>query len=135
VDLLKPLADEKNVTLQFSAPESFPSILGNRETLHMLFTNLIHNAIKYNRTDGRVEVTLEEDDHQAKVSVRDNGMGISEEEIPFVFEPFYRAKSGKDVQGSGLGLSIAKRIVEAHSGSITVDSKVGEGTVFRVFIP
>jgi len=135
IELMKPLADEKKITLRFTAPEKYPSIVGNRETLQMLFTNLIHNGIKYNRRGGKVEVILEDEDQRTKILVKDTGMGIPQEKLPLIFEQFYRVKKKEDVVGSGLGLSIAKKIVEAHSGSIEVESELGKGTTFMVYLP
>ena len=135
VDLIQPLADENHVDIDWNPPADFPTILGNRETLQMLFTNLIHNAIKYNKKDGTVYITLENTDHHAKVTVRDTGIGIPQEKLPLIFEQFYRAKEGKSVEGSGLGLSIAKKIIEAHQGTIDVESEVDEGTTFTVWLP
>ncbi len=135
VDLVQSLADENKVGIDWHPPVDFPTIVGNRETLQMLFTNLIHNAIKYNKTNGKVFITLENADHHAKVTVKDTGIGIHQEKLPLIFEQFYRAKEGKPVEGSGLGLSIAKKIVEAHQGTIDVESEVGKGTVFTVWLP
>ena len=135
VNLVQPLADENKVGIDWNPPADFPTILGNRETLQMLFTNLIHNAIKYNKKDGKVYITLENTNHHAKVTVRDTGIGIPKERLPLIFEQFYRIKERKHVVGSGLGLSIAKKIVEAHQGTIDVESEVGKGTVFTVWLP
>jgi len=129
------IKDEKKITLRFTAPEKYPSIVGNRETLQMLFTNLIHNGIKYNRRGGKVEVILEDEDQRTKILVKDTGMGIPQEKLPLIFEQFYRVKKKEDVVGSGLGLSIAKKIVVAHSGSIEVESELGKGTTFMVYLP
>jgi signal transduction histidine kinase len=135
VDLVLPLADENKVDIDWHPPTDFPTILGNRETLQMLFTNLVHNAIKYNKKKGLVVITLENTDHHAKVTVKDTGIGIPQEKLLMIFEQFYRAKEGKRVEGSGLGLSIAKKVVEAHQGTIDVESEVGKGTVFTVWLP
>jgi len=135
MEMMKPLADEKKVTLRFTAPEKYPSIVGGRETLQMLFTNLIHNGIKYNRKGGKVEVILENEDQGTKIIVKDTGVGIPREKLPLIFEQFYRVKKKEAVVGSGLGLSIVKKIVEAHSGSIGVESELGKGTTFTVCLP
>ncbi len=135
MELMKPLADEKKVTLRFTAPEKYPSIAGNQETLQMLFTNLIHNGIKYNREMGEVDIVLKNEKKGAKVIINDTGVGIPKEKLPLIFEQFYRVKNGKQAEGSGLGLSIVKKIVEAHSGSIEVESESGKGTTFTVYLP
>lgn len=135
VDLLNPIANERNVRFILNLPKKFPTILGNEEALRMLFTNLIHNAIKYNNRGGHIEVILEDEDHKAKITIQDSGIGISKEKLALIFEQFYRIKGKESVEGSGLGLSIVKKIVEAHSGLIEVESKVGKGTTFRVYLP
>jgi len=136
VDLLNPLANERNVHFILNLPEKFPTILGgNKEALQMLFTNLIHNGIKYNYRGGHVKIILEDEDHKAKITVQDSGVGISKEKLPLVFEEFYRIKGQESVEGSGLGLSIVKKIVEAHSGQIEVESIEGKGTTFTVYLP
>ncbi len=135
IDLLNPLAKKADVDLEFYCPKSYPNILGNKETLHMLFTNLISNGIKYNKKKGRVTVTLNEEDHRSKITVQDTGIGIPEKKLPFIFNQFYRVREGKPAQGSGLGLSIVQKIVEAHSGTIHVESEEGKGTIFVVLLP
>jgi signal transduction histidine kinase len=135
IDLLQPLADERKVTLSFVGPVKCHSILGNQETLHMLFTNLVHNGIKYCNEGGKVEIILESENGKIKVTVKDTGIGIPSEKLAFIFEQFYRVIDGNHVEGSGLGLSIAKKIVEAHDGSIDVESELGNGTTFTVCFP
>ena len=135
IQLLKPLAEESHIPIEFTSPKAYPSILGNKETLQMLFTNLISNAIKYNKKDGSIYVTLEEEDHRSKISVRDTGIGISSDKLPFIFDQFYRVKEDLPVEGSGLGLSIVQKVVDAHSGTIKVTSIVNEGTTFTILLP
>jgi signal transduction histidine kinase len=135
VDLMKPLADEARVEFEVRSPETYPEILGNRETLHMLFTNLIGNGIKYNHKGGKVIIGLEEEDYKSKITIRDTGIGIPKKQLPLIYNQFYRVKGENQIQGSGLGLSIAKKIVEAHSGTIEVQSKLNQGTTFIVHLP
>jgi two-component system sensor histidine kinase/response regulator len=135
IESLNPLADTKKVSLRLKAPKDFPTILGNRETLKMLFSNLIHNAIKYNKKNGFVETTLKTNDHRIQVAVKDSGIGIPDDKLPLIFTEFYRVKEVKPVEGSGLGLAIAKKIAEAHLGTIEVESVAGKGTTFTVTLP
>lgn len=135
VDLLQPLADEKKVALSFMVQKNGSPVLGNREMMQMLFTNLVHNGIKYNREGGKVEIILEKEYQGLKVTVKDTGVGIPKENLPLIFEQFYRVKNEKRIVGSGLGLSIVKKIVEAHFGSIEVSSEIGRGSVFSVHLP
>lgn len=105
--------------------------------LKQIFINLINNAIVYTPAGGVVSVELLEDKYNAYIKVSDTGIGISKEEIPRIFERFYRVDKARsrNTGGTGLGLSIVKHLVEAHQGTITVDSEVGEGTTFTVVLP
>jgi signal transduction histidine kinase len=103
-----------------------------------LLLNLISNAIKYGKKNGWVHLSAEGSDGETKIIVADNGIGIPEEEAPFVFERFYRVdkvRTREKIGGSGLGLAICKSIVEAHGGYIDVQSKLGEGSQFTVHLP
>lgn len=105
--------------------------------MKQIFINLINNAIVYTPAGGVVSVELAEDKYNAYIKVSDTGIGISKEEIPRIFERFYRVDKARsrNTGGTGLGLSIVKHLVEAHQGTITVDSEVGEGTTFTVVLP
>lgn len=99
--------------------------------------NLISNAYKFLENKGRVEVTLKEKDEYIIIGVKDNGIGISEEDIPYIFERFYRSdvSRNKETGGTGIGLTITKSFVEAHKGSIEIRSSLKEGSTFIVKIP
>jgi two-component system phosphate regulon sensor histidine kinase PhoR len=111
--------------------------LGEHDELMQLFQNLIHNAIKYGREGGRVRVTLGVQDGQAFGAVRDEGEGIAPNAIPRLTERFYRVdvKRSRERGGTGLGLAIVKHIVNRHQGRLSIESKLGEGSVFTVFLP
>ena len=134
-DALKAFAEEMNVKLEFDKPKSFPYVHGYRSALLMLLMNLVNNGIKYNDEKGSVRVELKEDVGEVTIVVRDTGIGISEEKLPHVFEQFYRTKDKRNVEGSGLGLSIVKRLTELHSGTVDVSSMIGEGSEFHVCLP
>ena len=113
-------------------------IKGNKMLLSRLLQNLISNAYRYGRQDGAILVTLErqvqEDGKMVPVlMVRDNGIGIAEEDREKIFDRFYRSDSSRSIQGTGLGLAMVRRIAELHGAKITLESKVGEGSTFRVF--
>jgi two-component system, OmpR family, sensor kinase len=112
-------------------------IWGDGDRLRQLLLNLVDNAIKYTPAGGRVALSLSQEDGQARIEVADTGVGITEEDLHLIFERFYRVdKSRGRVQGgSGLGLSIAKWVAEAHGGHIEVISQEGEGTTFTVLLP
>ena len=137
VELLKPLAEAKNVSLETHLRDGLPTVQGSRESLKQAFTNLLSNAINYNKERGTVTVSTTEQDNCLVVEVSDTGIGISEDNLHFVFDEFFRAKSKetRGISGSGLGLPIAKRIIEAHNGSIKVVSELGKGTTFSIFLP
>lgn len=135
VELTRPLADERNVKILTDLVSA--EITGDAERLALVITNLLINAIQYNRPDGEVRLKLEEQAGLAVLTVSDTGPGISAEDLPHVFERFYRGdKSRTDSNGNaGLGLAISKAIVEAHGGTISVSSQPGTGTTFTVILP
>ncbi len=136
-ELLEPLAQTRKVAIKMDSSDSPSVIEGDPESLKEAFTNLISNGINYNREGGTVTVSLKEKGEGLVVEIRDTGIGISRDNLHFIFDEFFRAKSkeARDVRGSGLGLPIAKRIIEAHDGFIRVASEVGKGSTFRVFLP
>lgn len=113
------------------------NVLGNESQLYQLVSNLIINAIQYTPRGGRVTVSLERSNNYAVISVRDTGIGIDEAEQKQIFERFYRVNSDRSrvTGGSGLGLAIASVIVQAHGGSLQVQSQLGKGSTFTVRLP
>ena len=137
VAALIPLAAQDDITVTVDAPSGLPPVLGEHDELMQLFQNLIHNAIKYGREGGQVRVTLGVVDGQAFGAVRDEGEGIAPNAIPRLTERFYRVdvKRSRERGGTGLGLAIVKHIVNRHQGRLSIESKLGEGSVFTVFLP
>ena len=137
IELLKPMADAKKVTLEINFCDGLPGVQGDRESLKQAFTNLIGNAIQYNRQGGTVAINTRKDNNHLVVEISDTGMGISQENLHFIFDEFFRVKTKETqgVTGSGLGLPIAKRIIEAHNGSIKVISELGKGSTFSILLP
>jgi signal transduction histidine kinase len=133
--MLGPLAAERGIEIVTHLAPTIAYV--DRERFAEVAENLVSNAIRYNRDGGRVEVSLRENGRQALLEVTDTGIGISDDELKHLFERFYRVDKARSrsVGGSGLGLAITKWIVEAHGGTITVASKVGEGTTFAVTVP
>src|SRR3989304_4493922 len=111
------------------------SIVGDELLLRELLLNLVQNAMTYTLEGGEVTLSLEREDGQIKISVVDTGCGIPENEIPRIFDRFYQVDKSRSSQGSGLGLSICKWIVQAHQGKINVVSTVGQGSHFTVSFP
>ncbi|OGC51035.1 hypothetical protein A2W32_01760 [candidate division WWE3 bacterium RBG_16_37_10] len=136
VTKLKPIADKKSETLNLTIQPL--KINGDKDALEKLFTNLIENAIKYSYHNQTINLTLKRIGTEARFIVQDYGQGISEEDLPYIFEPFFRADKSRTAsaqEGYGLGLAISKEIIEKHQGNITVRSKPNEGTTFTVTLP
>ncbi len=122
--------EQKNLSFELKVPKQLVQIDGNKELLHILFFNLVNNAIKYTPDGGRIQVQLTMADEAAVVEISDNGIGISEENLPFIFTRFKKfQESGNNF---GLGLALVKKIVDYHHFSIEVFSKVNEGTRFLI---
>lgn len=130
------LAKEKGVRLLVDINEEFVVLL-DPDRIEQVLTNLIDNALRHTDDGGEVRVIVDGDEEAVRISVRDSGSGIAEEDLPFVFERFYKADKARtrSRSGTGLGLAIAKNIVEAHKGTIAVHSKLGEGTTFTFTLP
>jgi heavy metal sensor kinase len=135
LELVRPLAGRRAITVETRIDTA--TVKGDRERLVELLTNLCANAVEYNHDGGRVSVDLWPEEHDACIRVSDTGVGISADDLPRIFERFYRPDESRDRRsgGAGLGLAIAKWIVEAHGGQITCTSTPGEGTVMLVRLP
>jgi two-component system phosphate regulon sensor histidine kinase PhoR len=136
VDKLKPLAQTQRLSLHQTAPPGIV-VTADADRLAEVLTNLVDNALKYTPEGGRVDVEVAAVNGEVEVLVNDSGRGIGPEDLPHVFERFYRADRSRtrDSGGTGLGLAIAKHIVEAHGGRISVSSQPNEGTTFKVTLP
>jgi two-component system phosphate regulon sensor histidine kinase PhoR len=132
---LKPLANKQNVTLNQILSNALPAVNIDRDRLSQTITNLIHNAIKFNRVGGSVTISTVSDDKTVTLQVIDTGIGISKEDLPHIFERFYKADKSRTNSGSGLGLAIAKHTIETHGGKIWVQSEEGKGSTFNFIIP
>jgi heavy metal sensor kinase len=137
-ELLKDVAEEqqeraenRKIRLELKTCAGL-KIEADQTMITQVFMNLIENAIKYGREGGYVHISLTEAENEAEVRVEDNGIGISEEDLPHIFERFYRADRSRDRSGTGLGLSITEQIIRLHGGKIRAESRTGEGTVFTV---
>ena len=136
VALMGPRAEEQGITLRYSYKNLKP-VRADPKIIEEIFGNLISNAINYSPEGGQVTVTAQGLSEYIEIKVQDTGVGIPPEELPRIFDKFYRVKHPKtrDVIGSGLGLSIVKGAIEAHHGTIDVESIVDKGTTFRVLLP
>jgi heavy metal sensor kinase len=136
VDLVRPLAEARDLQLKVRCPAHVP-LVADPDKLREVITNLLHNAIEYNRPQGSVSLEVERENGHLRLEVRDTGIGIAPEAQARIFERFYRADPSREATGlhAGLGLAIVKGYVDLMGGSIAVDSAVGQGSTFRVKLP
>jgi len=132
-----PVLKESNLNLSVNIPKNLPMIIGDSQRLYQVFGNLVNNAIKFTPDGGKISILARQRDEMIEVSVSDNGLGISPDELPKLFTPFYQIKEApiRGFKGVGLGLVIAKKIVEDHKGKIEVSSAPGKGSTFTCMFP
>jgi signal transduction histidine kinase len=134
-NLFFPLAEERDIDLIWDVPDNC-FITGDIRMIQRMISNLLDNAIKYTLSDGTVNVNLNVDNEESLIiAIKDTGIGISESDIPLIFDRFYQVDPSRAQTGSGLGLSLAKAIALAHSGDITVVSRSDEGSTFFIHLP
>jgi heavy metal sensor kinase len=134
-ELFYPLAEDKGITLECHVTGTF-GLLGDTRLIQRMIANLLDNAIKYTSRDGSVHITAQKQDEKSiAVSVNDTGIGISEKDLPHIFERFYRGDPSRPRTGNGLGLSLAQAIAQAHGGKIQVASSPGQGSTFTITLP
>jgi len=134
---LKGQIDNKSINIKINIPKNIPDILGDETRIKQVLLNLIDNAIKYNHPNGEISITACEINSFIKVDITDTGIGISNKDLPRLFERFYRADKARsrELGGTGLGLSIVKHIIQAHNGEVFVQSVEGQGSTFSFTIP
>jgi two-component system phosphate regulon sensor histidine kinase PhoR len=128
-------AERAGLKLETLCPETLPPVLGDSARLQQVLVNLIHNAIKFTAAGGQVLIGAEADGEDVRFWVQDTGVGISAEELPRIFERFYKVDRTRSGSGTGLGLAIARHTVEAHRGKIWVESEPEQGSTFYFSIP
>ena len=130
-------AREKELSITAELPSQSVALLADPDLLQQALKNLLDNACKYTPEGGSVKLKLLTQLRRISIQVIDSGIGIPVEDLPLIFERFYRVDSTRTRSsgGFGLGLAIAQQIIQAHGGKISVDSKVGEGTTFQVCLP
>ena len=133
-DLFQPVADEKNIRLLTRLPDELV-IRSDKGRLQRMLTNLLENAIKYTEPGGKVTISAYKDNGQVYIGFADTGIGISETDLPKIFDRFYRCDNSRTQPGTGLGLCLVKAIANALGGDIRVTSKLGEGSTFSVSLP
>lgn len=127
--------ERKLATAIQQVPWPLPRIQADRDLLVLAFRNLVENALKFSAPDGQVEVRATEDGHAILVEINDTGRGIPPEDLPHIFDELYRAENARGLPGSGLGLTLVRRIIELHGGSVEVASRPQQGTMVRVRLP
>jgi two-component system phosphate regulon sensor histidine kinase PhoR len=142
VDRLRPQAERAGIDLSVDLPDGLPLVLADHEKIGRVLSNLIHNATKFTPSGGSIVVGARATGDQVTMSVADNGVGISPQDLPRIFERFYKVDSARSgigprqaSSGTGLGLAIAKHIVQSHHGSIWAESRPGQGARFFFTLP
>jgi signal transduction histidine kinase len=133
----EPVARERGVELVLEVDQEVPPVRGNERALGEALANLLDNASKYNHPGGRATARLTREGASAVVRVSDTGLGVPPEHLPYLFDEFYRARTKETlaIPGTGLGLAIVRKIVESHGGTVAVESRAGEGSVFTITLP
>ena len=137
IELLKYQLHQKTVQVTLNFPAGFPLIQGDKDMLAQVFLNLLENAIKYTSPGGQIKITGTFKTNQIQIAVSDTGIGIPRQDLPRLFERFYRVDKARSRQqgGTGLGLAIVKHIIERHSGAVSVQSLLNQGTTFLIILP
>ncbi len=135
VNRFLPQAERKQITLLTELQPDLPAVKMDIERIQQALNNILYNAIKFTPHNGRIVIKTGMKDNTAIIEVNDNGIGISTEDLPHIFERFFKADKSRSSQGSGLGLAIAKHIVQAHNGQIWVQSQEGKGSTFGFSLP
>jgi two-component system, sensor histidine kinase and response regulator len=133
IDTMGPISIQKDVKINLTAPEKV-MIVADQEEFEIIFNNLLSNAIKYNIEGGKVDIIIEDNNEKLVIVVKDTGIGMGQSEIPRLFDEFVRIKNEqtKNITGSGLGLSIVKKLTRLYKGEIYVESTPGEGSTFKL---
>ncbi|MFO7323575.1 MAG: HAMP domain-containing sensor histidine kinase [Chloroflexota bacterium] len=137
VAMQESAASRRNVRIEVDIAEDIGVVFGDPQRLPQVVNNLLNNAIKYNREGGVVWVSARGESDEVQITVRDNGRGVSEADLPHLFDPFFRSgeNTAAKIEGTGLGLAVVKGVVDKHGGKIHVESKPEEGTTFLVTLP
>jgi two-component system phosphate regulon sensor histidine kinase PhoR len=135
IERLRTQAERSGLVLETNIPSGLPQVLADESRVEQVLVNIIHNAIKFTPAGGRIKVSAEVKENNLVVSVADTGIGIPADDLPRIFERFYKADKSRASGGTGLGLAIAKHIVEAHGGRIWAESVEGKGSTFKFALP
>jgi signal transduction histidine kinase len=128
-------AIQSGINFEFQGDDALPIIEADAKRLRRVFTNLLDNAFKFSNNNEKVLLATQENDVEVVVKIKDQGIGIHPEDLPYIFDAFHRGRGTKKEEGAGVGLAAAKEIVEAHGGRIKAESELGKGAVFTVSLP
>ena len=131
------LAQSRQIRLLFESPEEQLYVFYDSDKLEQVIINLLSNALKFTKEGGRVKVTVLRSDTNCLISVEDTGIGINKEQLPYIFDRFFQAdnRESREHEGTGIGLSLTKELVELHGGNIQVESEYGKGSIFKIYLP
>lgn len=134
-DAYQVKAKQAGINLKLENEEELPIVEADANRLRRVFTNLLDNALKFSKSEGAVTISTDQTKKDIVVRVKDEGIGVDPEDLPYIFETFHRGKGAEKKEGFGLGLATVKAIVEAHGGQVHVKSELGKGSVFKVILP
>jgi two-component system sensor histidine kinase VicK len=137
IEVMRVDIDAREHTVTFEADEACPQITADKERIEQVIVNILSNSVKYTPVGGKIDVSVHASEEKVSFCVKDNGIGIPEEDQGRIFERFYRVEKSRtsEMGGTGLGLAIARELIEAHGGTIHIDSRLGEGTAVTVTLP
>lgn len=133
--MLSDAVDTGTRLIDINIPDDLPRIVGDYDLLLLAIHNVLTNAVKYTRPGDSIRLTARMDDACLRIAIHDTGPGIAPEDLPYVMDELYRSAQVKDIPGSGIGLSLVRRIVERHKGRIAINSKAGDGTTVTLCLP
>jgi two-component system sensor histidine kinase VicK len=137
IEVMRVDIEAREHTVTFTSEGHIPQITADRERIEQVIVNVISNSVKYTPVGGKIDVSVTSAEEKVSFRVKDNGIGIPEEDLGRIFERFYRVEKSRtsEMGGTGLGLAIARELIEAHGGDIQIESQLGEGTAVTVTLP
>ena len=137
IEVMRVDIEAREHTVSFTAEENIPQITADRERIEQVIVNVLSNSVKYTPVGGKIDVSVRAAEDRISFCVKDNGIGIPEEDQERIFERFYRVEKSRtsEMGGTGLGLAIARELIEAHGGKIQIESQLGKGTAVTVTLP
>ena len=137
IEVMRVDIEARRHTVTFSAAGNVPELTADKERIEQVVINILSNSVKYTPEGGQIDVSVSSENDKIRIRVSDNGVGVPEEDLEHIFERFYRVEKSRtsETGGTGLGLAIARELIEAHGGTITMDSRLGEGSAVTITLP